>query len=102
MEKLIKENEKVWFYLNEEDKENFIKEVNDLNITFNDSTKLTLDNCGLLMAISNYKLAYISGFIWNASFHSNQLNPLRVNYKNYKNKKDYKIIEPNFFYMMVK
>lgn len=78
MKQLLEKNERIRFYLIEEDKLEFVKEVNDLHITFIDGNPLTINNCGLLMAITNKKLAYVSAFIWNASFHTNQLNPLRI------------------------
>lgn len=84
IEELIREHERVWFYLNsEETKARFVQDATALGCIYLNGEPLNIHNCYHIMAIhSDHRLAQVKIFIWNASFQSANFVPfpLRVDY----------------------
>lgn len=68
---LLEKNEKVWFYIEENDelKAHFSKELSDEGFSFSNGSPLTRDIVGPFMAVhTNGKITYVSLMAWTASF----------------------------------
>lgn len=65
IEKLIQENERVWFYLrDEETKAQFVQDANALGCVYLNGDPLNIHNCYHIMAVhSDRRLAQVKIFI---------------------------------------
>lgn len=97
---LLVTNEKVWFYLEDDDtlKTHFANELSSEGFSFSDGSPLTLENVGRIMAVSSSgQITYVSLIAWTASFeegngscgiHHSFAQIPKVNYSQYINDTD--------------
>ena len=65
---LLQKYKKVWFYVPENAKEDFCKEVGALGGRFSDGKVLTMDRCGQFMSVAEEKtVSYVSAMAWMAA-----------------------------------
>lgn len=62
---LLQKYKKVWFYVPENAKEDFCKEVGALGGRFSDGEVLTSDHCGQFMSVAEEgTVSYVSAMAW--------------------------------------
>ena len=85
MRELFKQNERVWFWVTEEWKEEFHKELVEFGAKYNNGTNVTLESLGDIVGVwRDGTVGLVSYFVWEKSFESSALQVLRVDYGRYK------------------
>ena len=70
IEKLLTEHRKIWFFVKDEEKELFVKCMDQIGASFWDGSSLSRENCQKFIALDqDKKLTYVSGMAWVASEH---------------------------------
>lgn len=94
---------RVWFDLHDEmAKEHFKKQLLDLNAKWQDGSQFEKeDNPSNFMAIhEDYVIAIVNGLSWLHSFHLENDDYVRIDYKKYiDGQDDYLITKPNITYL---
>ena len=97
IEMLLKQHEDVWFYVTDEWKQDFYKELMSLEARFISGDIIALESISTLMGIGrNRTVGYISNLVWYNSFFSSSSTPIKVDYGKYHSgDDDYLITKPN-------
>lgn len=97
MRELFKENERVWFWISDEWKAEFCKELVEFGAKYNNGTEITLESLGNIMGVwRDGTVGHVSYFVWDMSFGNSFLNLIRVDYEKYRSgEKEYQILKSN-------
>ena len=97
IEMLLKQHEDVWFYVTDEWKQDFYKELMSLEARFISGDIIALESISTLMGIGrNRTVGYISNLVWYKSFFSSSSTPIKVDYGKYHSgDEEYLITNPN-------
>ena len=107
IKELLKENERVWFYLKDKDSErDFVQELREYTATYLNGSQVTIESCSPIMAVHHdMKVAHLMIMIWNASFSSSfekcaspeLARALKVDYAKYRNGEEDYLCERSVF-----
>jgi len=94
---LLKKYDELWFYISDDYKEIFHKEIVALNAKFISGNDVDIKDIQTLMGINKGKeVGYISNLVWYNSFNSTKSEIIKVNYEKYHEGNDeYQIVKPN-------
>ena len=101
IKELLKENERVWFYIDtDEAGTRFMQEVEKMGGKFPDGSTVNENSCGKIMAFGrDKKVAYVTLKVWCMSFSQEQEigKILKIDYGKYeRGEKDFVIKSCNF------
>ena len=93
---LLREHDRVWFYITDEYTEDFCSELCDIGARFQNGDAVTADNIGNVMGVhADGGVGHISYMIWYNTFSVKDA-PIKIDYGKYHTgQNDYVFTEPN-------